>query len=257
MSEPVPVKPAATLLLVRDGDDGLEVFMVVRHHKIDFASGALVFPGGKVDPDDFVIAADDSLCGATQLEPSERAFRIAAARETFEECGVLLARERGSQTWLAGERMEALAAAAKGRLFSETLKAEGLELALDALVPFAHWVTPPILPKRFDTRFFIVAAPLDQLAAHDGSESVDSVWISPARAIADGRDGRFSLVFATELNLKMLGESADVETALAAARARKIVTVEPIPTRTAEGYTMRIPLEAGYGGDVFDMAKTA
>src|SRR5271163_4444008 len=97
MNEAVPVRPAATVLLVRDGASGLEVFMVVRHHKIDFASGALVFPGGSVDAGDYAIAADPALCGpASGLNERDRASRVAAVRETFEECGVLLARARGS-----------------------------------------------------------------------------------------------------------------------------------------------------------------
>src|SRR5271155_222890 len=93
-SEAVTARPAATVLLVRDGPDGLQVFMVVRHHKIDFASGALVFPGGKVDPEDYALAGDDA----------EKASRVAAVRETFEECGVLLARPRGGGALATGGR---------------------------------------------------------------------------------------------------------------------------------------------------------
>jgi len=249
MNEAVPVRPAATVLLVRDGASGLEVFMVVRHHKIDFASGALVFPGGSVDAGDFAIAADPSrFDAATGLDELGRALRVAAVRETFEECGVLLARPRGSDVGSARE----IGAKPQGRPFGEFLAAENLELALDALIPFAHWITPPILPKRFDTHFYIVAAPHDQIAIHDGSESVDSVWINPARALEDADAGKYTLVFATRLNLQMLAQSgADVASALAAARARRIVTVEPVAVKTETGYTMRIPIEAGYGGEVF------
>ena len=131
------------------------------------------------------------------------------------------------------------------------LAGAGLELALDALIPFAHWVTPPIMPKRFDTRFYIVAAPEDQVALHDGAESVDSVWINPERALEEAKAGRFTLVPATALNVQMLGRSADVASALAAARARRIVTVEPVPERTAAGMKLHIPLDAGYGCDSF------
>lgn len=254
MTQAVPVRPASTVLLVRDGAEGLEVFMVVRHRQIEFASGALVFPGGSLDPEDRTIAADPRLCAADGLDEAERAFRVAAARETFEECGVLLARERGLQDWVDAAR---IAAIAPGRSFGEMLRGEGLELALDLLLPYAHWVTPPILPKRFDTHFYIAAAPAGQLAEHDGSESVDSVWIPPARAIREAQAGRYSLIFVTELNLKLLAESPDVASALAATKARRIVTVEPIPTKTEHGYSMRIPLEAGYGGELFDMVKTA
>ena len=107
------------------------------------------------------------------------------------------------------------------------------------------------MPKRFDTRFYIVAAPHDQIALHDGAESVDSIWISPALALEEAKSGRFTLVPATALNVQMLGQSADVASALAAARARRIVTVEPVPERTAAGMKLHIPLEAGYGCDSF------
>jgi 8-oxo-dGTP pyrophosphatase MutT (NUDIX family) len=232
--EIVVPRPAATVLLVRDGAEGLQVFMVVRHHKIDFASGALVFPGGKVDPEDRLLAGDDD----------ERAARVAAVRETYEECGVLLARARDG-----GE----LALSADPRPFRERLEAEKLEPALDALTPFAHWITPPILAKRFDTRFYIVAAPADQTAAHDGGEAVDSVWIEPARALREGADGRRTLVLATRLNLELLGQSATAAEAIATAQKRRIVTVEPQPLKTETGYRLTIPLEAGYGGPHFDV----
>jgi 8-oxo-dGTP pyrophosphatase MutT (NUDIX family) len=232
--EMVAPRPAATVLLVRDGSQGLQVFMVVRHHKIDFASGALVFPGGKVEPEDVALAGGDE----------ERAARVAAIRETYEECGVLLVRMREG-----GE----LALSADPRPFRERLEAERLEPALDALTPFAHWITPTILPKRFDTRFYIVAAPADQAAAHDGGEAVDSVWIEPARAIREGAEGRRTLVLATRLNLELLGRSASAAEAIEAARARAIVTVEPQAVKTESGYRLTIPLEAGYGGPHFDV----
>ena len=229
MNETVPVRPAATVLLVRDGAAGLEVFMVVRHHEIDFASGALVFPGGSVDAGDRLIAADPGLCGAAaRLDELDRASRVAAVRETFEECGVLLARPRGSDALVEEARAAAIRAKSQGKPFGETIAAEDLELALDSLIPFARWITPPILPKRFDARFYIVAAPSDQLAIHDGSESIDSVWTNPVRALAEAEAGNHTLVFATRLNLQLLARSPDAASALSAARARRVVTVEPV-----------------------------
>ena len=144
-------------------------------------------------------------------------------------------------------------AAAQGASFRELLDARDWRTALAALTPFAHWITPPILPKRFDTRFYIVAAPPDQAAAHDGGEAVDSVWIEPARALAEAAEGRRTLVLATRLNLELLGQSASAAEAIAAAAARRIVTVEPRATKTETGYRLTIPLEAGYGGPDFDV----
>jgi 8-oxo-dGTP pyrophosphatase MutT (NUDIX family) len=248
MDETVAARPASTVLLVRDGPTGLEAFMVVRHHKIDFASGALVFPGGSVDPGDFTIGADPARCAAhATLDEHGRALRVAAIRETFEECGVLLARPRGSTALVNGERCKTVAAKAPGLSFAELLAAEDLSLALDALTPFAHWITPPVMPKRFDTHFYIVATPPDQIALHDGSESVDSTWINPLRALTDADAGTYTMVFATRLNVQMLGESRDVASAVAAAHARRIVTVEPKAVKSETGLTLTIPREAGYG----------
>jgi 8-oxo-dGTP pyrophosphatase MutT (NUDIX family) len=254
MSEPVPARPAATVLLVRDGESGLEVFMVARHREIDFASGALVFPGGSLEPGDHAIAADGARCGlGGGLDERGRAIRVAAVRETFEECGVLLARPRGSKDWLPGARVAELGQRHRRRSFGEWLLAEDLVLALDALTPFAHWITPAVLPKRFDTHFFILASPQDQSARHDGSESVDSLWINPVRALADAEAGKYTIVLATRLNLQKLAQSPDVASALEAARARPIVTVAPVAVKTAAGYDIHIPAEAGYGGGTFNI----
>ena len=262
MAEAAPaVRPASTMLLLRDGKDGMEVFMVVRHHQIDFASGALVFPGGSLDPDDHVLAARPELIHHTEtLDALALAFRIGALRETFEECGILLARPKGSTALASAKDAKRVedkhrAALCESKIaFSQILDAEGLVLALDLLVPFAHWITPVAMSKRFDTLFFMARAPEDQLGAHDGHESVDSVWVTPQQALADTKTGRFKLVFATERNLIKLGENRTVDTALDAARKNKPITVTPeiIPSE-GKKRQLRIPLEAGYGGEVFDL----
>lgn len=249
------------MLLLRDGKDGMEVFMVVRHHQIDFASGALVFPGGSLDPDDHAAASRPELYyHPDQLDQTALAFRIGALRETFEECGILLARTKGSAALVSANDAKRVedkhrAALCEGKIaFSEILSSEGLVLALDLLVPFAHWITPVVMSKRFDTLFFMARAPEDQLGAHDGHESVDSIWVTPAQALADTKTGRFKLVFATERNLIKLGESGTVDAALQAARAKPIVTVTPEVVARDGGRRLLIPLEAGYGGDVFDLS---
>lgn len=254
MTEAVAIRPAATILLVRDGEAGLEVFMVVRHHQIDFASGALVFPGGKVEDEDAIIASDPLRSGTTiGLSESERAFRVAALRETFEECGVLLARPRGGAGLLDGSRLAAIMAKSEGRSFGRMLNDEDLELALDSLTLFAHWITPPFMPKRFDTKFYIVAAPSDQIALHDGSESVDSVWINPREALTGAETGKYTLVLVTKLNVEMLGVSESATTAIEASKARRVVCVRPVGEKTADGFKLTIPAEAGYSGTVFSM----
>jgi 8-oxo-dGTP pyrophosphatase MutT (NUDIX family) len=238
-------------MILRDGAAGIEVFMVVRHHEIDSASGALVFPGGKVD-------AADAAPEWAELAPYEghaldRAFVVAAARETFEEAGLVLARRHGSAGLLGAEAAHRLVEAYRARLvagattFLDLVRAEDLRLATDLMVPFAHWITPERQPKRFDTHFLLVAAPVEQLGAHDGAESVEGFWITPGQALADAEAGRRTLVLPTQMNLLKLTRYASVAEAVAAARASPIVTVTPRVERTAAGRTLHIPAEAGYG----------
>ncbi len=249
MTDETPLVPAATILMVRDGPSGLETFMVVRHHQIDFASGALVFPGGKVDDGDSEVR---DLCdGLGDADDTQAAMMVGAIREAFEECGVLLAREAGSDELVTGERLASLdqyrdVLHGGDLTLRAFLEEHGLRLACDRLQHFAHWITPPIVPKRFDTHFYLAAAPADHLAVHDGHESVDSVWISPAEAVAGGEDGTYTIIFPTVRNLEMLAESADVAEALAAAAARQIVTVLPWMEPRDDGTYLCIPPEAGY-----------
>jgi 8-oxo-dGTP pyrophosphatase MutT (NUDIX family) len=248
---PAVPRPAATVVILRDGADGLEVFMVVRHHEIDFASGALVFPGGKVDPEDGDAAWEKLAPHAGQA--IDRSFVVAAARETFEEAGLVLARRRGSDTLLDAAEAARLDAAYRNRLrsdeatFLDLVRREDLVLATDLMVPFAHWITPVTQPKRFDTHFLLVCAPVTQLGAHDGTESVEGFWITPQQALADAKAGSRTVLLPTQMNLTKLSRSATVAEAVAAARSDPIVTVTPRVERMATGRTLHIPAEAGYG----------
>jgi 8-oxo-dGTP pyrophosphatase MutT (NUDIX family) len=253
--EPVPAIPAATILLLRDGSPDLEVFMVERHHQVDFARGALVFPGGKVDRADLEPGLRVRCDGAPESD-AELALSVAAIRETFEESGILLARPRPLGDLVTGERLREIESRHREPLnhgqttLREIIDAEDLTLACDLLIPFAHWITPEVAPKRFDTRFFLVAAPPDQVALHDGGESVDSTWTTPSTTLAEADAGRCTIVFPTRLNLMKLGRSHGVEEALATARASTIVTVMPRIEHTEAGAVLRIPAEADY--DVVD-----
>jgi 8-oxo-dGTP pyrophosphatase MutT (NUDIX family) len=264
MPDAATARPASTLLLLRDsagqnGEGEIEVFMMVRHHQIEFNSGALVFPGGSVDPGDHEIAGKPELCdGGAGLDPQALSFRIAAIRETFEESGILLARPRGSNELLSAARAAKIgaafrAAADKDKGFLKVLTDNGNLLALDELVPYAHWITPEGMPKRFDTHFFLAAAPPEQVGAHDGRESTDSIWISPREALAGGDSGRFKLPFPTTRNLIKLAKHRTVAAALDAARQDRIVTVMPVMTRLNGGRQLRIPPDAGYDGELFEV----
>jgi 8-oxo-dGTP pyrophosphatase MutT (NUDIX family) len=246
-------------MLLRDGAGGLEVFMVVRHYAIDFASGAIVFPGGSVDAADRALAGDFARCPALPgVDPDGLVLRVAAIRETFEECGILLARPQGSAHLVDAARLAGVAARHRAPLargattLGAIADAEDIALATEALTPFAHWITPATQAKRFDTHFFLAAAPADQQGLHDGHESVDSVWIRPRDALAGVENGTYKMVFATQLNLQKLDRSGTVAEALAAARASKIVTVLPEGVKTLDGRRrLRIPAEADYGGEEF------
>jgi 8-oxo-dGTP pyrophosphatase MutT (NUDIX family) len=261
MVEVVAPRPASTVLLLRDGAGGeIEVFMMVRHYEIDFNSGALVFPGGSVDKhDQEIIGRRQLYAGGEGLDADALSFRIAAIRETFEESGILLVRSQGSNTLIdakqAGE-IEAVnrTALCEGKTtFLDVLADNGVSLALDELVPYAHWITPEGMPKRFDTWFFLAAAPHAQVGAHDGRESTDSIWVSPREALAGGESGRFKLPFPTTRNLIKLGKQPNVKAALDDARDKPIVTVTPVMTKLNGGRQLRIPREAGYDGEVFEV----
>jgi 8-oxo-dGTP pyrophosphatase MutT (NUDIX family) len=265
MTEPVkPPRPASTILLLRDSapQKEIEVFMMVRHYEIDFNSGALVFPGGSVDNgDNEIIATPELYSGGEDLEAASLSFRIAAIRETFEESGILLARPKGSKALVDAKRASEIEAAHRTALcegqttFAKVLTDSSMLLALDELVPYAHWITPEGMPKRFDTWFFLAAAPPEQAGAHDGKESTDSIWVSPREALEGGESGRFKLPFPTTSNLIRLGKQASVKAALDDSRGKQVVTVMPVMTRLNGGRQLRIPLEAGYDGELFEVGS--
>lgn len=232
----VTPRPASTLLLLRQEEARpAEVLTVVRNAKTAFAGGALVFPGGAVDPSDHDLAGD--IAGTHPgLTNEDKAIRIAAIRETFEESGILLARD-GAGAPVRPDRVTELVKTCRDGDepdFRAALRQGGLVPAIDALVPFARWITPPIRPKRFDTHFFVAAAPNGQQLAHDGSEAVDSIWIEPQAAIDGTAEGRFKLVFATRMNLMRVGAAASAAEAIAAARATPIVSITPEYVETDE-----------------------
>jgi 8-oxo-dGTP pyrophosphatase MutT (NUDIX family) len=202
--------------------------------------GAYVFPGGRVDAGDR--DGDASWCdgleqAVTQFAGVDRteavAYHVAAARELFEEAGVLVARAAdGAMVSLAGDahhRFKQYRSDVHGgtSTFRAVIEREGLRLALDALVLFAHWVTPPIDTRQFDTRFFVTRVPPNQWPAHDETETTHGVWVTPSRAIADAISGEIVLPPPTWTTLRELERFTTVETALAWARTRRLVRRQP------------------------------
>lgn len=222
--------------------------MVRRSAGMAFGASAWVFPGGKVAPADADPSWDDLSGGNYSHEV--RALRIAAAREVFEESGLLLAsrngRDLGAGESASFETMRGVVEKDPAE-FLKLAREANLHLTLDRLVPFAHWITPSFEPRRFDTHFFLVRAPEGQVVKHDGREAVDHSWVAPLDLIEKRKAGEAKLMFPTRLNLQVLARSKSAAEAEAAARASKVVTVEPRVEQRDHGKVLVIPAEAGYG----------
>jgi 8-oxo-dGTP pyrophosphatase MutT (NUDIX family) len=230
------VPPAsATVLLLRD--DPFEVLMVRRNARGAFAS-SLVFPGGAIDAEDYHNEWAELIEDFGDFAPEERARRIGAIRETWEETSILVGAAGvfepvGSSTGLS---------------FRDFVVRSRVRLRLNALTSFAHWITPVSEPRRFDARFFVAPAPAGQAAVADGSEIVDLEWVSPALAAAAARRGESPIIFPTLMNLDRVAESDSVEAAIAASLARPSFIVQPVFETAADGSrVIVIPAEAGYG----------
>ncbi|MGJ7488893.1 MBL fold metallo-hydrolase [Variovorax sp. ZT4R33] len=212
--EPAPVRPAATLLLLRDTPAGLEVLMTRRSDRASFGAGAYVFPGGRIDPTDaqaHAIARRRPTQSDLQLTQA-----IAALRETFEELGVLLAHHADD-----GRPVQAASVAAMDRStadgatpFAAQCAKRGLVLATDRVFTFAHWVTDRDLPKRFDVPFLVARMPDDQVPTADETEQFEPVWVRPAEALERHKARRFQLMFPTVRTLERLAGYATVDEVL-------------------------------------------
>ena len=234
-SLPVTPRLSATILLLRDSP--LEVLMV-RRHKEQFFASALVFPGGTVDDSD---RSDDWLphvAGGHSLTREERALRIAAFRETFEESALLLARhEDGAPVVSAdGDTSD----------FRAVVERSGGKLWLDDLAHFGHWITPEPAPQRYDTHFFLTMAPAGQEPRCDGNEAVALEWVKPVEVISRAASEGKKILFPTRLNLQRLAKSDCGSEAMEAARLRPRFTVLPRVENREGGIVVVIPAEAGY-----------
>jgi 8-oxo-dGTP pyrophosphatase MutT (NUDIX family) len=242
--------PAAGLILLRDAPS-LEVLMTERHQTMGFAAGALVFPGGKVDPADRDPAWAEHCDGWGSISPDWRAAAVAALREAFEEAGVLLARPSHGGD-LGHEDVARLCARWRGPLaqsneaFLPMLREEGLRLTLDRLTPFAHWIAPPGLHRRFDTRFFAAPCPGGQIGSADGGEATEAIWLNPAVALDEAEAGRRRLIFPTKRKLELLTLANDAAETLRNAAHRPVEPIMPsVEMRDGEPW-LTIPGRLGY-----------
>lgn len=229
--DPVVVpRPAATVMLLRDGTEGLEVLLLRRASSTPFVPGAHVFPGGAVDEADLPDEASDVVRGRTADEADRllgvdgggRAFFLAAVRECLEEAGIVLAR-RADGSPVTGEdplfdQLPALRIAleAETRTLVDVLVEHDLHIALDDLAYVARWITPEPSPRRYDARFFAAAMPEGQQAGADGWEAVDAGWWSPSGALSDWQAGRIDLIEPTVASLELLAAYPSAAAAMAA-----------------------------------------
>jgi 8-oxo-dGTP pyrophosphatase MutT (NUDIX family) len=251
---PPEPRAAGTILLLRDVPE-YQVLMVRRHHQIDFASGALVFPGGKMHPGDDDPRWRDHVTGWNEVDATQRPLRIGAIREAFEEAGILLATHPDGRAFADVCDPEERRRVDAGALaFVDVIDRLGVRLSLDALTVFARWITPEMMPKRFDTWFYVAHAPAEQVAACDGHEAVDAEWISPDSVLELASSGDRTVIFPTLMNVKLLAEARSAEDCLARARERRLVTVLPqVSSRDGER-VLTIPSDAGYGDVVQSLA---
>ena len=267
-ADAVEIRPAATVMLVRDapeprGGTRLEVLMVRRNLRSDFVGGAYVFPGGAVDPLDGGPEAEALCSGRSDAEASALlgfpsgglAYWVAVVRETFEEAGLLLATRPVGPDLLAGTPDEEARFAAERvsvnagtQRFLDLCRHEGLRLSVGDIHYFAHWITPRGAPRRYDTRFFVAAAPLGQIAAHSAGETIAEAWISPHDALARHRSGEIEIIFPTIRNLQVIGRFAtSAELLDAAAQASSAVpAIEPRVVPDGNGMRIVLPGDPAY-----------
>lgn len=259
----VPLRPAATVMLLRDHDEhGLEVLMLRRNLNSDFVGGAYVFPGGAVDPSDASAAVERRCLGRSDADASAilgldeggLAYWVAVLRECFEEAGILLARDRDG----AMLRLDLAADAARfgehrrllndrGTSFAAIAEAEDLYFDVAGVHYFAHWITPEGAPRRYDTRFFVAAAPHGQTPANDQAETIDEVWTSPEAALAAHRRSEIEMVLPTIRNLQNLARYETAAQVLdAAAAASTVPAILPRISITDRGVQILVPGDEGY-----------
>lgn len=240
-------------MLLRDRNRP-EAFLVRRHDNVAFMGGAHVFPGGSVDRADHLDhpeqVGDGAPTAISRLAdvPADAAvaFHVAAIRELFEEAGVLLARRDGALICLApdtaSEMLVSRRQLASGEITIAALASrQSIRLALDAVVYFAHWVTPEIEGRRFDTRFFLAAAPPNQDATHDAGETTHGQWMTPSDAIARCRRGEIALPPPTWTTLRWLERFDSVDAAIAWARGRVVPRVQPVMLQRGDTRLVLLP----------------
>ena len=266
--EQVPVRDAATVMLLRDGSDGPEVCLMQRNLNSDFVGGAYVFPGGAVDPADADADVADRCPGLDDAEASRRlglavgglAFWVAAIRESFEEAGVLLARNAdgrrldlsgpGTAERFAGHRDDV---DNERRTIAEIAVQEDLHLDVGQLHYFSRWITPLGAHRRYDTRFFVCAAPEGQEVVEDSRELIGTQWLTPAEALRRHDAGDITMIFPTVRTLVALSRFERADAVLDHARAQsRVEGILPTISDGDDGMRIVLPGDPEHVGGVYD-----
>lgn len=256
-AEPAVPRPAATVVLLRDSARGPEVLLLRRVRSSGFVPGAYVFPGGRVDADDASPELEARLHGLDaptaaarmglkgDAVPPALAYVLASIREAFEETGLLLARH-GSGDPVASAARDARMAAARDRLladedaFASILSDLDVRLDGSAVAYIAHWITPVVEPRRYDTRFFAAAVEGDSEVSVNAAEMSDAVWLTPRAALARHGEGRLPMVFPTVHTLETLADFTSTGAILGDARSRPVPPILPRLVKTARGVGLEI-----------------
>ena len=266
--EQVPVRDAATVMLLRDGSDGPEVCLMQRNLNSDFVGGAYVFPGGAVDPADAEVAVAQRCPDLDDAEASRRlglavwglAFWVAAIRESFEEAGVLLARHAdgrrldlsgpGTAERFAGHRDDV---DNERRTIAEVAVQEDLHLDVGQLHYFSRWITPLGAHRRYDTRFFVCAAPEGQEVVEDSRELIGTQWLTPAEALRRHDAGDITMIFPTVRTLVALSRFDRADAVLDHARAQsRVEGILPTISDGDDGMRIVLPGDPEHVGGVYD-----
>lgn len=266
--EQVPVRDAATVMLLRDGSDGPEVCLMQRNLNSDFVGGAYVFPGGAVDPADADVAVAQRCPDLDDVEASRRlglavgglAFWVAAIRESFEEAGVLLARHAdgrrldlsgpGAAERFAGHRDDV---DNERRTIAEVAVQEDLHLDVGQLHYFSRWITPLGAHRRYDTRFFVCAAPEGQEVVEDSRELIGTQWLTPAEALRRHDAGDITMIFPTVRTLVALSRFDRADAVLDHARAQsRVEGILPTISDGDDGMRIVLPGDPEHVGGVYD-----
>jgi len=268
-SAAVPIRHAATVVLLREGGEGLEVLLTRRSAQLEFMGGVWVFPGGRLDDADFapqtierVLPADRERCrerlatygGAALDADTSIGLHVAGCRETFEECGVLLARRADGSTCDAAqvERLKTHRAdiAASRTALVDVLQSEALYLDVAPLVYWSHWITPSHERKRYDTRFFVIEVPAGQEPSVDRTETTKHAWLTPDEAFARSAAATIKLAPPTLATLQDLSETraryGDLRSMLHGERNRDVPPILPKWFETDGRVTIVLPWDPEY-----------